>query len=106
MAKAKWSQVGGIWKTEKKDGTKGKMISLQVPNIKGGKEGIQNLIGALEDLLESGDPKASIVLQMEKPADKLMRLQSLGYIEEDELEAKINNLPQKLMYELTLPPRD
>lgn len=91
MAKKKWNQVGGIWKS--KNNPKKKYISLR-----GGKEA-----EALIARLESND---FVTLFYESPSDKLDRFLENRIIDEAEHEEKVSNLPANLVFEINLPPED
>ena len=90
---------------DKDDGTKGKLyIKLHANKEKGGKFNAQNL-RELADALENAGQNG-VSLQIEKPADKVRKLASLGYIEEGDLEARLESIPDWLKYEITMPPQN
>jgi len=97
--KKPWKQVGTIRQSEE-----GKLyIKLHGSNNKEGKfdkSGLSDLIAALD----SADDKG-IALQIEKPQDKINRLCSLGFIEEGDLERRLNAVPAYIKYEISLPPQ-
>lgn len=103
---SKWTQVGSIRLSESKDdGTPGKLyIKLHPIKGKDGKFSAKNL-RELADALENADQKG-ISLQIEKPEDKIRKLASLGYIEEGDLESRLDSIPEWLKYEIVLPPQD
>ena len=103
---AAWQQVGSIrMSQDKDDGTPGKLyIKLHANKGKDGKFSSQNLRELADALEKSGEGGFS--LQIEKTADKIRKLASLGYIEEDKLESRLDSIPDWLKYEITMPPQD
>lgn len=100
-----WKQVGSIrMSKDKEDGTPGKLyINLHGSKTKDGRvdnSGLDDLISALKDPGHYG-----ISLQIEKPEAKIRRLAELGYLEEDKIEQRLNNIPDWLKYEISLPPK-
>ena len=101
-----WTQVGTIRKSEDKDdGTPGKLyIKFHANKGKDGKyssKNLRELASAIENAGQNG-----ISLQIEKPVDKLNRLCELGYIDEGDLETRIEQVPDYIKYEITMPPQD
>lgn len=105
MSKKEWTQVGTIRMSEAKDdGTPGKLyIKLHPLKGKDGKYSASNL-RKLANALEEAENGVS--LQIEKPQDKIRKLASLGYIDEDDLESRLDAVPDYIKYEITLPPQD
>lgn len=101
-----WTQVGSIRMSEDKDdGTPGKLyIKFHANKEKSGKYSSKNL-RILADALENAG-KNGISLQIEKPKDKIKKLAALGHIDEDDIEGRLDSIPDWLKYEITLPPQD
>lgn len=94
---AAWTQVGTI-----RMGDKGLYIKFHSNKGKDGKYSSANL-GELADAIQSAGEKG-LSLQIEKPQDKIRRLAELGYIEEDDLERRLESIPEYIKYEISLPP--
>ena len=101
-----WGQVGSIRKSEDKDdGTPGKLyIKFHQIKDKKGNYTSKNL-RELADALENSGQKG-VSLQIEKPKDKILKLASLGYIDEDKVEERLESVPAWLKYEIVLPPQN
>ncbi len=100
MAKKAWTQVGTIRQAES-----GKLyIKFHGQNDKDGQWSTKCLRTLADALTESG--KNGISLQIESPIDKLNRLNSLGFIEDKDLDGRIEAVPEYIKYEITLPPQD
>lgn len=95
-----WTQVGTIRK-----GDKGLYIKFHAnKDQKSGKYSTKNL-SELAEALESAGQKG-LSLQIEKPEDKINRLCELGYIDEADLESRLEQVPDYIKYEISLPPQD
>ena len=94
-----WTQVGTIRK-----GDKGLYIKFHANQEKGGGYSAKNLTELANALKGAGQKGLS--LQIEKPQDKIMRLAELGYIDEDKIEARLEQIPDYIKYEISLPPQD
>ena len=94
-----WTQVGSIRKSEK-----GKLYIKFHANKEGDSYSSKNL-KELASAIENAGQKG-LSLQIEKPQDKIMRLAELGYIEEDKVEARLEQIPDYIRYEISLPPQD
>jgi len=103
---AAWTQVGTIRLSEPKDdGTPGKLyIKFHSNKGKDGKYSSANLSELASAIESAGDKGLS--LQIEKPQDKVKKLASLGYIDEGDLEGRLESIPSYIKYEITLPPQD
>lgn len=100
MASKAWTQVGTIRMSEKEK----LYIKFHGQKNKAGKytnDCLEELASRLEDCGKDG-----LALQIEKPVDKLNRLCELGYIEEDDLEGRIEAVPDYIKYEISLPPEN
>ena len=98
MAKKAWLEVGSIRQAES-----GKLyIKFHGQNNKEGKFDSS----CLKDLAEaiSGAGKDGIALQIEKPQDKIHRLNDLGFIDDDKVEGRLDSIPSWLKYSISLPP--
>jgi hypothetical protein len=101
MAKSNnWTQVGTIRVSEK-----GKLyIKFHGNKDKSGNFSTSNLDLLSSAIKDSGEK--GISLQIEKPQDKIRRLASMGYIEESDIEARLDSIPNYIKYEITLPPQE
>lgn len=100
MAKKEWTQVGTIRQAES-----GKLyIKFHGQNDKNGNFSTKCLSVLAEALEKAG--KKGLALQIEKPQDKIYRLNELGYIDDDQVEARIDAIPDYIRYEVTLAPQD
>ena len=100
-----WTQVGSIRLSEAKDGKPAKLyIKFHANKEKSGNYSSKNLKELSNAIQNAG--QNGISLQIEKPADKIKRLASLGYIDEDDLENRLESIPEWLKYEISLPPQD
>ena len=75
----KWKEIGSIRMSQK-----GKLY-IKLDDVEG---------------LENG-----IALQINKPEDKIRRLHELGYIKDEDLEKRLEQIPEWLKYEITMPPK-
>lgn len=102
----KWHQVGTIRLSKPKDdGTPGKLyIQFKGSTNKEGKVDTSGLNALAEALKNPG--QYGVSLQIEKPQDKVRKLAKLGYIEEDQLENRLNSIPDYIKYEIQLPPQN
>jgi hypothetical protein len=108
MAK-KYSKVGAIKLSKGGEGKVSKLyINLNADKDKEGKVNIASIkalhaaLGSLIDNPNDGDNQYGVSLMIEKPQDSLRRLNELGYIDDDKLEARIEGVPDWLKYEITL----
>lgn len=93
-----WTQVGTIRK-----GDKGLYIKFHSNKTKDGKYSSANLKELAEAVANAGEKGLS--LQIEKPQDKIRRLAELGYIEDEDLESRLESIPEYIKYEISLPPQ-
>ena len=100
-----WTQVGTIrLSDDKEDGTPGKLyIKFHSNKEKEGGYNHSNLKELANAILESGS--YGITLQIEKPVDKLNRLNELGFIKDADHERRIEQVPDYIKYEISLPPK-
>ena len=97
---AAWTQVGTIRKSDE-----GKLyIKFHANKEKGGNYSSRNL-NELAKALEGAGQKG-LSLQIEKPQDKIMRLAELGFIEEADVEKRLESIPDYIRYEISLPPQN
>ena len=94
-----WTQVGSIRKSEK-----GKLYIKFHANKEGDSYSAKNLKELSKAIGAAGQKGLS--LQIEKPQDKILRLAELGYIEESDIEKRLEQIPEYIKYEITLPPQD
>lgn len=96
----KYLQVGAI----KENKAKTKLyINLNQSTNNEGKYVNDNLIELYEALgtfIENPD-KNGVSLQIEKPKDKIRKLCALGYIDEADLEKRLNQIPDYIHYEIS-----
>ncbi len=97
----KWTQVGTIRKSKEKGNL---YIKFHANKEKSGKYSAKNLRELADALENAGEDGLS--LQIEKPKDKINRLCELGYIDEADLEARLEQVPDYIKYEISLPPQD
>ena len=96
----KYLQVGAIKVTKAKDKL---YINLNQTTNKTGTYVSDNLVSlyeALGNFIENPD-KNGLSLQIEKPQDKVNRLCELGYIEESDLEKRLDSIPDYIKYEIS-----
>lgn len=79
MSSKKWTEIGSIRMSQK-----GKLY-IKLDSVEG---------------LEDG-----VALQIEKPEDKIKRLHELGYIKDEDLEKRLEQIPSWLKYQIVLPPK-
>ncbi len=102
---ANYFQVGSINLTKKEDKL---YINLNKQKNKDGKYTIDNIVALRDELSKfidnsgSDDFKYGVSLQIEKPQDKITRLASLGYIDENKIESRLASIPSFIKYEITL----
>ena len=85
---AKWNEVGSINKSKA-----GKLyIALKPQKAKDGSFDYSGIRALGEALLAAGEQ--GIALQLEKPEDEILRLAELGYIKEDDVESRIEAIPE------------
>lgn len=97
---AAWTQVGTIRKSDE-----GRLyIKFHANKEKGGNYSAKNLKELADAIASSGQKGLS--LQIEKPQDKIMRLAELGFIDEDKIESRLEQIPDYIKYEISLPPQN
>ena len=105
-----WTQVGTIRLSEEKRDEDGDLlkagklyIKFHANQEKDGSYSHANLKELSSAITSAGS--YGISLQIEKPVDKLKRLNELGFIKDADLEKRIEQVPDYIKYEISLPPQ-
>lgn len=100
----KWKQVGSIREGKRCSECNTPLIEnsegKQCPKCKNTKGKLYIKIDDISTL-EDG-----VTLQIEKPQDKIEKLNKLGHIKDEDVERRLESIPEWLKYEITQPPTD